>query len=176
MYCDKDNIKNTIWSLDSQYILKLWSEVYQWYLNGETLLISEKTKLYMKKLSSGALEYNPLEERINSILEMYVPNDWHTLLSNNASRFEYYNHVNDHISFGAYDDKFPQETQIMDITTGELHFLLGDGTSFNRDLRGNTLAKEINQVMNNLPNWKKSNKIRRSHSGKYLRGYIKKLS
>ena len=173
MYCDKDNIKNTIWSLDSQYILKLWSEVYQWYLNGETLLISEETKLYMKKLSSGALEYNPLEERINSILEMYVPNDWHTLLNNNASRFEYYNHVNDHISFGAYDDKFPQETQIMDITTGELHFLLGDGTSFNRDLRGNTLAKEINQVMNNLPNWKKSNKIRRSHSGKYLRGYIK---
>ena len=176
MYCDKDKIKNTIWNIDNNYILQLWSEVYQWYLNKENLLISDETKLHMEKLSSGALEYNPLEERINSILEMQVPNAWHTLLSNNGSRFEYYNHVNDHISFGAYSDKFPQETQILDITTGELHFLLGDGTSFNKDLRGNTLAKEINQVMNNLPNWMKSNKISRSHSGKYLRGFKRKLS
>ena len=176
MYCDKDKIKNTIWNIDNNYILQLWSEVYQWYLNKENLLISDETKIYMEKLSSGALEYNPLEERINSILEMQVPKAWHTLLSNNGSRFEYYNHVNDHISFGAYNDKFPQETQILDITTGELHFLLGDGTSFNRDLRGNTLAKEINKVMNNLPNWMKSNKISRSHSGKYLRGFKRKLS
>ena len=176
MYCDKDKIKNTIWNIDNNYILQLWSEVYQWYLNKENLLISDKIKLHMEKLSSGALEYNPLEERINSILEMQVPNAWHTLLSNNGSRFEYYNHVNDHISFGAYSDKFLQETQILDITTGELHFLLGDGTSFNKDLRGNTLAKEINQVMNNLPNWMKSNKISRSHSGKYLRGFKRKLS
>ena len=176
MYCDKDKIKNTIWNIDNNYILQLWSEVYQWYLNKENLLISDETKLHMEKLSSGALEYNPLEERINSILEMQVPNAWHTLLSNNGSRFEYYNHVNDHISFGAYSDKFPQETQILDITTGELHFLLGDGTSFNKDLRGNTLAKEINQVMNNLPNWMKSNKISRLHSGKYLRGFKRKLN
>ena len=175
MYCDKDKIKNTIWNIDNNYILQLWSEVYQWYLNKENLLISDETKLHMEKLSSGALEYNPLEERINSILEMQVPNAWHTLLSNNGSRFEYYNHVNDHISFGAYSDKFPQETQILDITTGELHFLLGDGTSFNKDLRGNTLAKEINQVMNNLTNWKKSESIKRSYSGRGLKGFVRKL-
>lgn len=175
MYCDKDKIKNTIWNIDNNYILQLWSEVYQWYLNKENLLISDETKLYMEKLSSGALEYNPLEERINSILEMQVPNAWHTLLSNNGSRFEYYNHVNDHISFGAYSDKFPQETQILDITTGELHFLLGDGTSFNKDLRGNRLAKEINKVMNNLTNWKKSESIKRSYSGRGLKGFVRKL-
>lgn len=175
MYCDKDKIKNTIWNIDNNYILQLWSEVYQWYLNKENLLISDETKIYMEKFSSGALEYNPLEERINSILEMQVPNAWHTLLSNNGSRFEYYNHVNDHISFGAYNDKFPQETQILDITTGELHFLLGDGTSFNRDLRGNTLAKEINKVMNNLTNWKKSESIKRSYSGRGLKGFVRKL-
>ena len=156
MYGEVEKRKLHIKDVDDEYILQLWSEVYQWYKNGENLLISEETKVYMEKLSRGALEYNPLEERINSILEMEVPKNWHTLLSNNGSRFEYYNHVNDHVSFGVYDDKFLQETQIMDITTSELHFLLGDGTGFNRDLRGNTLAKEINKVMNNLPNWKKS--------------------
>lgn len=176
MYGEEARTKLNIFDVSKEYILQLWSEVYQWYKNRETLLISDETKLHMRKLTSDALEYNPLEERINSILEMQVPNDWHTLLSNNGSRFEYYNYVNDHISFGAYSDKFPQETQILDITTGELHFLLGDGTSFNKDLRGNTLAKEINQVMNNLPNWIKSNKISRSHSGNYLRGFKRKLN
>lgn len=175
MYGEVEKRQIDIKDVKKEYILQLWSEVYQWYENKETLLISDETKIYMEKLSSGALEYNPLEERINSILEMQVPNDWHTLLSNNASRFEYYNHVNDHISFGTYDYKFPQETQIMDITTGELHFLLGDGTSFNRDLRGNTLAKEINKVMNNLPNWKKSESIKRSYSGRGLKGFVRKL-
>ena len=176
MYGEEARTKLNIFDVSKEYILQLWSEVYQWYKNRETLLISDETKLHMRKLTSDALEYNPLEERINSILEMQVPNCWHTLLSNNGSRFEYYNYVNDHISFGAYSDKFPQETQILDITTGELHFLLGDGTSFNKDLRGNTLAKEINKVMNNLPNWMKSNKISRSHSGNYLRGFKRKLN
>ena len=175
MYCEKDKIKSTIWSLDNNYILQLWSEVYQWYKNRENLLISEETKQYMEKLSSGALDFNPLEERINSIFDMYVPNNWTDLLSNPKKRFEYHNHVNDYITFGKCDSKFPLQTQIMDITTGELHYLLGDGTTFYTDLRGNTLAKEINKIMNNLPNWTKSNNIRRSHSGKTLRGFKRKL-
>ena len=176
MYCDKDKIKSTILSLDNNYILQLWSEVYQWYKNGENLLISEETKQYMEKLSSGALDFNPLEERINSIFDMYVPSNWAELLSNPQKRVEYHNHVNDYITFGKGDSKFPLQTQIMDITTGELHYLLGDGTTFYTDLRGNTLAKEINKIMNNLPNWIKSNNIRRSHSGKTLRGFKRKLN
>ena len=176
MYCEKDNIKNKIWNIDNNYILQLWSEVYQWYKNGENLLISEETKLYMEKLSSGALDFNPLEERINSIFDMYVPNNWTDLLSNPHKRVEYHNHVNDYITFGKGDSKFPLQTQIMDITTGELHYLLGDGTTFYTDLRGNTLAKEINKIMNNLPNWIKSNNIRRSYSGKTLRGFKRKLN
>lgn len=84
--------------------------------------------------------------------------------------------MNDYITFGKGDSKFPLQTQIMDITTGELHYLLGDGTTFYTDLRGNTLAKEINKIMNNLPNWTKSNNIRRSHSGKTLRGFKRKLN
>lgn len=174
MYCDKDKIKNTIWSLDNNYILQLWAEVYQWYDNGENLLISDETKLYMEKLSSGALEHNPLEERINSILEMKVPNNWHDYLINNNSRFNYYHHVNDYVSFGAYGDKFSQQTQIMDITTGELLYLLSDNNpSFRTDMRGNKLAKDINKVMNNLPNWKKSDSIKRSYS-KRLKGFVRK--
>lgn len=174
MYCDKENIKNTIWSLDNNYILQLWSEVYQWYENRETLLISDDTKLYMEKLSSGALEHNPLEERINSILEMKVPNNWHTLLSNNGSRFEYYNHVNDYVSFGVYSNDFPQQTQIMDIATGELLYLLSNNSSsFHTDMRGNKLAKEINKVMNNLPNWKKSESLKRSDN-KRSKGFVRK--
>ena len=176
MYCEKDKIKSTIWSLDNNYILQLWSEVYQWYKNRENLLISEETKQYMEKLSSGALDFNPLEERINSIFDMYVPNNWTDLLSNPKKRFEYHNHVNDYITFGKGDSKFPLQTQIMDITTGELHYLLGDGTTFYTDLRGNALAKEINKIMKNLPNWTKSNNIRRSHSGKTLRGFKRKLN
>ena len=176
MYCDKDKIKRTIWSLDNNTILQLWSEVYQWYLNGENLLISDETKSYMEKLSSGALEFNPLEERINNILDMYVPNDWKEIINDNHKRYEYYYHVNNYVTYGKGNSRFPLQTQIFDITTGELCYLLGDGEEFYKDLRGNTLAKEINQVMNNLPNWKKSNNIRRSHSGRTLRGYIRKFS
>ena len=176
MYCEKDKIKNTIWSLDNNYILQLWSEVYQWYKNGENLLISDETKVYMEKLSSGALEYNPLEERINSILDMYVPNDWKEIINDSMKRHEYYNHVNDYTTYGNGNLLFPLQTKIMDITTGELVYLLGNGEDPYKDLKGNTLAKEINQVMNNLPNWMKSNKISRLHSGKYLRGFKRKLN
>lgn len=176
MYCEKDKIKNTIWSLDITYILQLWGEVYQWYKNGENLLISEETKQYMEKLSSGALEYNPLEERINSILDMYVPNNWKEIINDSMKRYEYYNHVNDYTTYGNGNSKFPLQTQIMDISTGELVYLLGNGEDPYKDLKGNTLAKEINQVMNNLPNWIKSNKISRLHSGKYLRGFKRKLN
>ena len=176
MYGDEEKRKLNIFDIKKEYILQLWSEVYQWYLNRETLLISNETKLYMRKLTSDALEYNPLEERINSILDMYVPNNWTVFLSDPKKRFEYHNHVKDYITFGKGDSKFPLQTQIMDITTGELHYLLGDGTTFYTDLRGNILAKEINQVMNNLPNWTKSNNIRRSHSGKTLRGFKRKLN
>ena len=175
MYCDKDKIKNTIWSVDNEYILQLWAEVYQWYDNGENLLISDETKLYMEKLSIGALEHNPLEERINSILEMHVPNNWKDIISNSKKRFKYYNHVQDYVAYGKGDKNFLLQTQIMDITTGELHFLLGEGTGFCVDLRGNTLAKEINQVMNNLPNWKKSESIKRSYSGRGLKGFVRKI-
>ena len=176
MYCEKDKIKSTIWSLDNNYILQLWSEVYQWYKNGENLLISEETKQYMEKLSSGALEYNPLEERINSILDMYVPNNWKEIINDSLNRLEYYNHVNDFTTYGNGNSRFPLQTKIMDITTGELVYLLGNGEDPYKDLKGNTLAKEINQVMNNLPNWIKSNKISRLHSGKYLRGFKRKLN
>ena len=176
MYCEKDKIKNTIWSLDIKYILQLWGEVYQWYKNGENLLISEETKVYMEKLSSGALEYNPLEERINSILDMYVPNNWKEIINDSMKRHEYYNHVNDYTTYGYGNSRFQLQTKIMDITTGELVYLLGNGEEPYKDLKGNTLAKEINQVMNNLPNWIKSNKISRLHSGKYLRGFKRILN
>lgn len=175
MYCDKDKIKNTIWSLDNNYILQLWAEVYQWYDNGENLLISKETALHMAKISTGALEYNPLEERVNSILEMHVPNNWKDIISNSKKRFKYYSHVQDYVSYGKGDREFPSQTKIMDITTGELHFLLGEGTGFCVDLRGNKLAKDINKIMNNLPNWKKSESIKRSYSERGLRGFVRKL-
>ena len=173
MYGEVEKRTLHIKDVDETYILQLWSEVYQWYQNKETLLISDKTKLYMEKLSSGALEHNPLEERINSILEMKVPNNWYNFIIDNNSRFNYYNHVNDYVSFGAYSKKFPQQTQIMDITTKELHFLLGNGTGYNSDLRGNLLAKDINKVMNNLPNWKKSESIKRSYSERGVKGFVR---
>lgn len=175
MYCDKDRIKKPIWEIEDEYILQLWAEVYQWYLNKETLLISDETKLYMEKLTNGALEFNPLEERIIDVLDMYVPNTWKEIISNNNNRFMFYNHVNDYISYGKGDSAFPPQTKIMDITTGELHFLLGDGSSFHTDLRGNTLAKEINKVMNNLPNWEKSESIKRTYSKRGLKGFVRKL-
>ena len=174
MYGELERRTLDIKNVDEEYILQLWSEVYQWYKNKETLLISDETKLYMKKLSSGALEHNPLEERINSILEMKVPNNWHDFIIDSGSRFNYYNHVN--VSFGKSDSRFPQETQITDITTGELLYLLSDNSpSFHTDMRGNKLAKDINKVMNNLPNWKKSESIKRSYNKRGLKGFVRKL-
>lgn len=176
MHGDEERTKINIFDIDEEYILQLWGEVYQWYKNKETLLISNETKLYMRKLTSEALEHNPLEERINNILEMKVPNNWHDFLIDNGSRFKYYHHVNDYVSFGKGDSRFPQETQIMDITTNELRYLLSENsTNFHTDMRGNKLAKEINQVMNNLPNWKKSESIKRSYSGRGLKGFVRKL-
>ena len=55
---------------------------------------------------------------------------------------------------------FPLQTKIQDITTGELHYLLGEGANFNTNLQGNMIAKEINKVMDNIPNWEKKTKYK----------------
>lgn len=175
MYCEKDRIKHSIWNLDYEYILQLWSEVYQWYLSKESLLISEETKQYMENLSSDALEYDPLEEKIVSILDMYVPKNWKEVINNPQKRHNYRFYVNEYITFGNTNNKFPFETQIFDITTSELLYLSCDDDEFKLDLRGNSQAKAVNKIMNNLPNWKKSESIRRSHSGRGLKGFKRKF-
>ena len=175
MYCEKDRIKHSIWNLDYEYILQLWSEVYQWYLSKESLLISEETKQYMENLSSGALEYDPLEEKIVSILDMYVPKNWKEVINNPQKRHNYRFYVNEYITFGNTNNKFPFETQIFDITTSELLYLSCDDDEFKLDLRGNSQAKAVNKIMNNLPNWEKSESIKRSHSFRGLKGFKRRF-
>ena len=169
MYGDEENRKMNIFDIEEDYILQLWSEVYQWYQNRETLLISNQAKLHMRKLTSEALEYNPLEERINSILEMLVPKNWVEYFKNGTNRFKFYKYVNEFVNFGTVDESIPQETQIQDITSYELGYLIGEGEEFKINLGGSKLAKDINNVMNNLPNWEKSNKIDRN--GKKVNGF-----
>ena len=169
MYGDEENRKLNIFDVEEDYILQLWSEVYQWYQNRETLLISNQAKLHMRKLTSEALEYNPLEERINSILEMFVPKNWVEYFKNGTNRFKFYKYVNEFVNFGTVDESIPQETQIQDITSYELGYLIGEGEEFKINLGGSKLAKDINKVMNNLPNWEKSNKIDRN--GKKVNGF-----
>ena len=175
MYCEKDRIKHSIWNLDYEYILQLWSEVYQWYLSKESLLISEETKQYMENLSSDALEYDPLEEKIASILDMYVPKNWKEVINNPQKRHNYRFYVNEYITFGNTNNKFPFETQIFDITTSELLYLSCDDDEFKLDLRGNSQAKAVNKIMNNLPNWEKSESIKRSHSFRGLKGFKRRF-
>lgn len=175
MYCEKDRIKHSIWNLDYEYILQLWSEVYQWYLSKESLLISEETKQYMENLSSDALEYDPLEEKIVSILDMYVPKNWKEVINNPQKRHNYRFYVNEYITFGNTNNKFPFETQIFDITTSELLYLSCDDDEFKLDLRGNSQAKAVNKIMNNLPNWEKSESIKRSHSFRGLKGFKRRF-
>ena len=175
MYCEKDRIKHSIWNLDYEYILQLWSEVYQWYLNKESLLISEETKQYMENLSSDALEYDPLEEKIVNILDMHVPNNWKEIINDPRRRYNYRFHVNEFINFGNTNNKFPFETQIFDITTSELLYLSCDDDEFKLDLRGNSQAKAVNKIMNNLPNWEKSESIKRSHSFRGLKGFKRRF-
>lgn len=93
MYGDEENRKMNIFDVKEDYILQLWSEVYQWYQNKETLLISNQAKSYMRKLTSEALEYNPLEEKINAILEMLLPNNWIDLLKNANTRINLYKYI-----------------------------------------------------------------------------------
>ena len=175
MYCEKDRIKHSIWSLDYEYILQLWSEVYQWYLSKESLLISEETKQYMENLSSDALEYDPLEEKIVNILDMYVPKNWKEIINDPRRRYNYRFHVNEFINFGNTNNKFPFETQIFDITTSELLYLSCDDDEFKLDLRGNSQAKAVNKIMNNLPNWEKSESIKRSYSFRGLKGFKRRF-
>ena len=172
MYGDEENRKMNIFDIEEDYILQLWSEVYQWYQNRETLLISNQAKLHMRKLTSEALEYNPLEERINSILEMLVPKNWIEYFKNGTNRFKFYKYVNEFVNFGTIDESIPRETQIQDITSYELGYLIGEGEEFKMNLVGSKLAKDINKVMNNLPNWEKSNKIDRN--GKKVNGFKRK--
>ena len=172
MYGDEENRKMNIFDIEEDYILQLWSEVYQWYQNRETLLISNQAKLHMRKLTSEALEYNPLEERINSILEMLVPKKWIEYFKNGTNRFKFYKYVNEFVNFGTIDESIPRETQIQDITSYELGYLIGEGEEFKMNLGGSKLAKDINKVMNNLPNWEKSNKIDRN--GKKVNGFKRK--
>ena len=171
MYGEVERRKLDIFDVTDEYILQLWSEVYQWYLKKETLLISVDTKNYMRKITSVALEYDPLEEKINSILEMILPNNWIDFFNTNTGRFKIYNYVKEFISFGVADESFLQETKIQDITSYELAFLLGEGEEFKTNLGGSKLAKDINRVMNNLPNWTKTNKVTRN--GKKLNGYVR---
>ena len=175
MYCEKDRIKHSIWNLDYEYILQLWSEVYQWYLSKESLLISEETKQYMENLSSDALEYDPLEEKIVNILDMHVPKNWKEIINDPRRRYNYRFHVNEFINFGNTNNKFPFETQIFDITTSELLYLSCDDDEFKLDLRGNSQAKAVNKIMNNLPNWEKSESIKRSHSFRGLKGFKRRF-
>ena len=172
MYGDEENRKMNIFDIEEDFILQLWSEVYQWYQNRETLLISNQAKLHMRKLTSEALEYNPLEERINSILEMLVPKNWIEYFKNGTNRFKFYKYVNEFVNFGTIDESIPRETQIQDITSYELGYLIGEGEEFKMNLGGSKLAKDINKVMNNLPNWEKSNKIDRN--GKKVNGFKRK--
>ena len=172
MYGDEENRKMNIFDIEEDYILQLWSEVYQWYQNRETLLISNQAKLHMRKLTSEALEYNPLEERINSILEMLVPKNWIEYFKNGTNRFKFYKYVNEFVNFGTINESIPRETQIQDITSYELGYLIGEGEEFKMNLGGSKLAKDINKVMNNLPNWEKSNKIDRN--GKKVNGFKRK--
>ena len=172
MYGDEENRKMNIFDIEEDYILQLWSEVYQWYQNRETLLISNQAKLHMRKLTSEALEYNPLEERINSILEMLVPKNWIEYFKNGTNRFKFYKYVNEFVNFDIIDESIPRETQIQDITSYELGYLIGEGEEFKMNLGGSKLAKDINKVMNNLPNWEKSNKIDRN--GKKVNGFKRK--
>ena len=171
MYGEVDRRKLDIFDVTDEYILQLWSEVYQWYQNKESLLISADTKNYMRKITSVALEYDPLEDKINSILEMILPNNWIDFFNTGTGRFKIYNYVKEFISFGVADESFPQETKIQDITSYELAYLLGEGEEFKTNLGGSKLAKDINKVMNNLPNWTKTNKVTRN--GKKLNGYVR---
>ena len=171
MYGEVGRRKLDIFDVTDEYILQLWSEVYQWYQNKESLLISADTKNYMRKITSVALEYDPLEDKINSILEMILPNNWIDFFNTGTGRFKIYNYVKEFISFGVADESFPQETKIQDITSYELAYLLGEGEEFKTNLGGSKLAKDINRVMNNLPNWTKTNKVTRN--GKKLNGYVR---
>ena len=80
-------------------------------------------------------------------------------------------HVNEYTLYGKESKEFPQQTKIQDITTEELHYLVSEGTSFNTNLQGNKIAKEINKVMSNLPNWEKVKNIKRSHKKGYSKGF-----
>ena len=172
MYCDKDRIKKPIWEIEDEYILQLWAEVYQWYQNKETLLISDETKLYMEKLTHTAMFFYPLEDRLFNLLEMELPKKWVDIVNNHSKRFELKNHVNDYLDFGILSDKFKAEIKLDDITTNEIVYFLSDGTCFGTNLKGSSEAKEINKIMSNNKNWESSNKIKRGRT--YLRGYKRK--
>lgn len=148
---DKPTPKLSVFNdLTKDYCHQLWAEALTYYKNKESLLISEESEKAFDVLRGSVEEINMTAETLLEMLEIEIPLDYYSRTL--EQRRIYLN--------GTSQESLPYVELRKDITTKEIitEFF---GRDIDGDLRGNQLAKEVNEIMSNLPGWKKSDHLTR---------------
>ncbi|MBF0714658.1 virulence-associated E family protein [Gemelliphila palaticanis] len=173
MICDVQPF-NSIFYVNDEYILQLWAEVYQWYLNKETLILSPATEKKLDELASNYVMYDEVELDVKELLTIPMPVGWQDIIGNYGdvknNRYRLANYVGDILNTGTskhFEDTDKED--IKDITTKELLFLILGDEDDKKTLQGNINARKIKRIMDNMENWQRSENIKRND--RRFRGY-----
>lgn len=129
--------------LDRNYIDQLWAEVYQWYQEKETLdlELSPESLKVARKLQEEHTEGAERKALVQSYLDTLLPEDWETM--DIGSRRYYLRDP------GQIAEKGKVERQRVCILEIWCELLEGN----KKDMK-NLDARELNAIMQSLPNWK----------------------
>lgn len=135
--------------LDRDYIDQLWAEVYQWYQEKETLdleLSAESLKV-ARKLQEEHTEGAERKALVQSYLDTLLPEDWETL---DIGSRRYY--LRDPVQIAEKGKVQRRRVCILEIWCELL-----EGNK--KDMK-NLDARELNAIMQSLPDWKGGNRAR----------------
>ncbi|XJS10470.1 virulence-associated E family protein [Aerococcaceae bacterium WGS1372] len=144
--------------LTTDYVHQLWAEALEYYSLGESLVISEESEKQFDILRGEVEEIDITKDTLLEMLDLAIPHDYYSMTI--EQKRSYLNGESKIQSNLVYRE---------DITAKEIltEFF---GRDIDGDLRGNTVAKEVNEIMLNLPNWKYDTNIKRkSPDGKIRR-------
>lgn len=135
--------------LDRDYIDQLWAEVYQWYQEKETLdleLSAESLKV-ARKLQEEHTEGAERKALVQSYLDTLLPEDWETL---DIGSRRYY--LRDPVQIAERGKVQRRRVCILEIWCELLEGNKKDMKKLD--------ARELNDIMQSLPDWKGGNRAR----------------
>ncbi|MGO4936632.1 phage NrS-1 polymerase family protein [Fundicoccus sp. Sow4_H7] len=136
--------------LTMDYVHQLWAEALEYYSIGESLVISEESEKAFDILRGEVEEVDITKDTLLEMLDLEIPHNYYSMTL--EQKRSYLSGES-----GVQSDLVIRE----DITAKEIltEFF---GRDIDGDLRGNTVAREVNEIMLNLPNWKVDTNIKRT--------------